>query len=69
VITGFRADDGDAVRALGKRFTLQPRRGPMAVPSVRIVVGDLVADRALAITPGDPARYAAPVAMPIPGTK
>jgi hypothetical protein len=69
VITGFRADDGDAVRALGKRFTLHPRRGPMAVPSVRIVVGELVADRALAITPGDPARYAAPVAMPVPGKK
>jgi hypothetical protein len=64
VVDGFVADDGDGVRALGKRFTVPARKGPMAVPSVRIVVGDLVADRTIALEPGDPKRYTAEIPMP-----
>lgn len=64
VITGFVADDGAGVRALAKRFTPPLRRGPMAVPSVKIVVGDLVAERALAIEAEPAARLAATIEMP-----
>jgi len=63
-IGAFKAGDGDDVHALAKRFAPHPRRGPMAVPSVRIVVGDLVADRTLTIAAGDPTRFAAAIAMP-----
>lgn len=64
VIGSFKADDGDAVHALAKRFSPPSRKGPMAVPSVRIVVTDLVADRDLAITPSDVVHLAAPIAPP-----
>jgi hypothetical protein len=64
VIGGFKADDGDAVRSLGKRFASQTRKGPMAVPSVRIVVGDLVANRPLAIAPSDVQKLIAPIEPP-----
>jgi hypothetical protein len=63
-IGGFKLADGDAVRALARRYTSQPRRGPMAVPSVRIVVGELVADRTLAITALDPKQRIAVIAPP-----
>jgi hypothetical protein len=36
----------------------------MAVPGVRLVVGDLVVERALAIEPSDPRRYVAPIEPP-----
>jgi hypothetical protein len=64
VVGGFKTADSDVVRGLAKRFATQSRKGPMAVPSVRIVVGDLVAARTLVITPGDATRYVAPVEMP-----
>jgi hypothetical protein len=64
VVGSFSSDDGDAVRALGKRFSAQTRKGPMAVPSVRIVVGDLVANRDLAIAPAEPRRLVAPITPP-----
>jgi hypothetical protein len=63
-VPGFQADDGELVRALARRLSAAPRRGPMAVPGVRLVVGDLVAGRALAIEPTDPRRYAAPIEPP-----
>lgn len=64
VIGSFKTDDGDAVRALAKRFSAPNRKGPMAVPSVRIVVTDLVANRDLTITPSDPKQLAATIAPP-----
>jgi hypothetical protein len=64
VIGSFEAGDGDAVKSLGKRFSAQTRKGPMAVPSVRIVVGDLVANRVLSIAPTDAVKLAAPIEPP-----
>jgi len=48
-VAGFRAGDGDAVRAIARRFSAPVKRGPHAVPAVRLVVGDLVEGRTFAI--------------------
>ena len=48
-IGGFRAGDADAVRAIQRRFSVATKRGPLAVPGVRLVVGDLVEGRTFAI--------------------
>jgi hypothetical protein len=63
-VPGFTADDGDLVRALARKLTAAPKRGPMAVPGVRLLVGDLVVERALVIEPTDPRRYVAPIDPP-----
>ena len=48
-VGGFRGGDADAVRAIARRFGAPVKRGPLVVPSVRLVVGDLVEGRKLAI--------------------
>ena len=48
-VGGFRAADGEAVKAIARRFGAPVKRGPLVVPSVRLVVGDLVEGRKLAI--------------------
>ncbi len=48
-VGGFRASDGDAVRSIARRFSVPAKRGPLAVPAVRLVVGDLVEGRTFAI--------------------
>jgi len=48
-IAGFRTADGDNVRAMSRRFSAPVKRGPHAVPAVRLVVGDLVEGRTFAI--------------------
>ena len=48
-ITGFRAAGGDAIRAIARRYGQAQKRGPLTVPAVRLVVGDLVEGRKLAI--------------------
>lgn len=48
-VGGFRAGDAEAVRALARRFTAPIKRGPHAVPAVRLVVGELVEDRTITI--------------------
>jgi len=48
-IAGFRAADGDAVKAIARRYGSTQKRGPLTVPAVRLVVGDLVEGRKLAI--------------------
>ena len=48
-ITGFRAADSDAVKAIARRYGSTQKRGPLTVPAVRLVVGDLVEGRKLAI--------------------
>ena len=48
-VAGFRAANGDAVSAVARRFTVPVKRGPMAVPAVRLLVGDLVDGRTFAI--------------------
>ncbi|HYU15801.1 MAG TPA: hypothetical protein VEL05_07015, partial [Candidatus Acidoferrum sp.] len=57
-ITGFRADDGEAVRRLARRFTAPHRRGPMAIPNIRIAAGELIEGRRLAIGHADVRRFA-----------
>jgi len=58
VITGFRADDGEGVRRLARRFTAPRRRGPMAIPNIRIAAGELIEGRRLAIGHADVRRFA-----------
>jgi len=48
-IAGFKGGDGDNVRAISRRFSVPVKRGPHAVPAVRLVVGDLVEGRTFAI--------------------
>lgn len=48
-VGGFRASDGDGVRAIARRYGVPPKRGQLAVPAVRLVVGDLVEGRTFVI--------------------
>ena len=48
-VVGFRAADAESVKAIARRFGAPVKRGPLVVPSVRLVVGDLVEGRKLAI--------------------
>jgi len=48
-VAGFRAGDGDVVRSIARRFTVAVKRGPFAVPAIRVLVGDLVEGRTFAI--------------------
>jgi len=48
-IGGFKPADGDAVRSIARRFSIPVKRGPHAVPAVRVVVGDLVEGRTFSI--------------------
>ncbi len=48
-IAALREGGGDAVRALARRFAPPVKRGPWLVPAVRLVAGDLLEGRALAI--------------------
>jgi ABC-type taurine transport system substrate-binding protein len=48
-VSGFRAGDADAVKQIARRFVVPTKRGPLAVPAVRLLVGDLVEGRKLAI--------------------
>ena len=57
-ITGFRGADGDAVGSIARRFGAVVKRGPFAVPAVRLLVGDLVEGRAIAIERTPAASFA-----------
>jgi hypothetical protein len=48
-ISGFRASDGDPVKALARRFSPPVKRGPLTIPAIRLLVGDLVEGRTLVI--------------------
>lgn len=48
-VSGFRAGDAEAVRQIARRFVVPAKRGPFAVPAVRLLVGDLVEGRKPAI--------------------
>jgi hypothetical protein len=48
-ITGFRVDGDDGVRGIQRRFSVPVKRGPLVVPAVRLLVGDLVEGRTFAI--------------------
>lgn len=62
-IGGFRAGDAEAVREIARRFSPPVKRGPIAVPAVRLVVGDLVEGRSFRIERTPATAFAiAPVA-------
>jgi ABC-type taurine transport system substrate-binding protein len=48
-VTGFKVADADAVKQIARRFVVPAKRGPLAVPAIRLLVGDLVEGRKLAI--------------------
>ncbi len=48
-VAGFRAADADTVRGLARRFSVPVKRGPHAIPAVRVLVGDLVEGRTFSI--------------------
>jgi len=48
-IAGFRSGDGEGVRSIARRFNPPVKRGPVAVPAVRLVVGELVEGRSFTI--------------------
>lgn len=48
-IPSFQASDGESVAAIRRRFTVTPKRGPLVVPAVRLLVGDLVEGRTFQI--------------------
>jgi hypothetical protein len=49
VISGFRAADAGAVRAIAGRMTAPDKRGPFAVPGIRLLVTDLLDGRTFTI--------------------
>ncbi|MCE9580400.1 MAG: hypothetical protein K8W52_45195 [Deltaproteobacteria bacterium] len=59
-IGGFRAGGADGVKALARRFAPGERRGPMALPDVRIGLGELLAGRGFAIPRADLKTLIAP---------
>jgi hypothetical protein len=48
-VASFKASDADAVRAVARRFVIPVKRGPLAVPAIRLLVGDLVEGRTFTI--------------------
>ena len=48
-INGFRATDGGEFNQVARRFNVPVKKGQMAVPAVRFVVGDLVEGRSYTI--------------------
>ena len=48
-IAGFRTADGEVVRAIARRYGSTQKRGPLTVPAVRFVVGDLIEARKITI--------------------
>lgn len=58
-VASLKPADPDAVRAIARRFSPPVKRGPLAVPAVRVLVGDLVEGRTFAIERTAPAVFAA----------
>lgn len=48
-VSGFKAAGADVVAAVTRRFTVPVKRGPLAVPAVRLLVGALVEGRTFTI--------------------
>jgi len=48
-VATLRAADADAVRQIVRRFSPPVKRGPLAVPAIRLLVGDLVEGRTFTI--------------------
>ncbi|MBA2542881.1 MAG: hypothetical protein H0V17_24760 [Deltaproteobacteria bacterium] len=56
IVGGFRGD-GDGVRAIARRYGVAIKRGVLAVPAVRLVVGDLVEGRSFTIERTPPVTF------------
>jgi hypothetical protein len=48
-VGGFKPAGADAVQSVARRFSVPVKRGPLAVPAVRLLVGDLVEGRQFSI--------------------
>ena len=48
-IGALRESDGEPVQQIARRFSPPVKRGPLAVPAIRLLVGDLVEGRTFAI--------------------
>lgn len=48
-VSGFKAGDPDAVKSVARRFIVPAKRGPFALPAMRLLVGDLVEGRTFSI--------------------
>jgi hypothetical protein len=48
-VASLKAADADAVRSVARRFVVPIKRGPLAVPAIRVLVGDLVEGRTFTI--------------------
>lgn len=48
-VASLRGSDVEAVRAVARRFVVPVKRGPLAVPAIRLLVGDLVEGRTFTI--------------------
>lgn len=48
-VASLKASETEAVRAVARRFVVPVKRGPLAVPAIRLLVGDLVEGRTFTI--------------------
>lgn len=62
-IASLRGSDGSGVRSIAGRFSPGVKRGPLAVPAVRLLVGDLVEGRTFSIERTPVTSY---VVTPVP---
>lgn len=58
-IASMRAGDPDAVKSIVRRFAPMVKRGPLAVPAFRLLVGDLVEGRTFTIERTSATAFAA----------
>ena len=58
-VAAMRTGDPDAVKSIVRRFSAPVKRGPLAVPAFRLLVGDLVEGRTFAIERTSATAFAA----------
>lgn len=58
-VAALKPVDAEGVHAIARRFAPVVKRGPLAVPPTRLLVGELVAGRTLAIDRSPPAQFVA----------
>lgn len=59
-ISGFRGADVESVAAIRRRFSPTVKRGPLVVPAVRLLVGDLVEGRTFSLERTPVTTFAGP---------
>jgi hypothetical protein len=58
-VAALKPVDPEAVKVIARRFAAPVKRGPMAVPAIRLLVGDLVEGRTFSIDRTSAAAFAA----------